>query len=62
MDEPTKNKRSHRATNTTAEAVPPGHRTEHPERVTEDGREVQNDPRPAREKLGGTPLGSDPRE
>ena len=41
---------------------PAGHRHEHPERVFEEGQDEQNDPRPSRENLSGTPLGSDPRE
>jgi hypothetical protein len=35
---------------------------QYPERVIEEGQDTQNDPRPNREKLSGTPLGSDPRE
>ena len=41
---------------------PPGHRHEHPERVSEEGQDVQNDLRPRPENLSGTPLGGDPRE
>jgi hypothetical protein len=40
----------------------PQHRYEGTERVIEEGRDEQNDPRPTAEKLGGTPVGSDPRE
>jgi len=40
----------------------PGHRLQHPEQVFEEGRDTHNDPQPNRQKLGGTPLGSDPRE
>jgi hypothetical protein len=38
------------------------HRHQHKERVFEDGRDAPNDPRPGRDNLSGTPLGSDPRE
>ncbi|HJT77407.1 MAG TPA: hypothetical protein VJ739_09425 [Gemmataceae bacterium] len=39
-----------------------GHVRQTKERVIEEGRPENNDPRPSREELSGTPIGSDPRE
>jgi hypothetical protein len=50
------------AADTTGKGPAPGHRIDHPEQVSEEGQDTQKDPRPTREKLSGTPLGSDPRE
>ena len=62
MADTSKNRPADKAADKTAPAEAPGHRHEHKERVFEDGQDAHNDPRPTRENLSGTPLGSDPRE
>jgi hypothetical protein len=62
MAETGKNPQADQAPDKTSPVDQPGHRHEHKERVFEDGRDAQNNPRPSRENLSGTPLGSDPRE
>ena len=62
MADTSKKPQPDRAADKTDPAEAPGHRHEHKERVYEGGRDEANDPRPGRENLSGTPLGSDPRE
>jgi hypothetical protein len=62
MAESNKNRQPDEKSATGNQSDPKGHRNQYPERVFEEGEDEQNDPRPTRENLSGTPLGSDPRE